>query len=655
MSDPYSQSRNALSQAQHAAKAGDFEIASRWAKEATKLAPRNPMAYLLLGDIELARSRFQVAVKFYREALRRKPDLIAAHGNLGLAWLRQAEYRKAAESFERVLRLHPGDATALLNLGNIAQAQGQLEHALRYYQQAIEADSNCAEAYNNAGALRFAEGAIDEARALLEQALQIAPEDLETLNNLGNVLRAAGKLSEAIHTYRKATTLYPEHAGSWNNLGNALLDYFEFEAGIAALRRAVQIKPDYAKARGNILFAFNFTASFSQSFCLEQAREYGRMVQQHAGARFTSWTCVAAPKRLRIGLVSGDFHSHPVAFFLENLLAQIDHSKIELFAYQNSQKNDAVTDRLKSHFAAWKVIDGKNDREAAQLIHDDGVHVLIDLSGHTAGNRLPVFAWKPAPVQVTWLGYFATTGVAEIDYLLADEAGVPENQRTQFTESVWYLPDTRLCFSPPDVNLPVAPLPALLNGHITFGCFQALAKVGDEVLAAWSKILMALPNARLRFANKLLHDSAIKAQFSERLKQHNIDLARVEFHGAVAREAYLAAHAEVDVILDTFPYPGGTTTCEALWMGVPTVTLAGDTLLSRQGASLLTAAGLGDWVCDSEEAYMAKAIDVASDLAQQARQRSELRQQVLVSSLCDAPRFARHFEEALWAIWRSKL
>ena len=327
-------------------------------------------------------------------------------------------------------------------------------------------------------------------------------------------------------------------------------------------------------------------------------------------------------------------------------------ARIELIAYPTDPKTDALTARIKPYFAAWKPLFGLSDEKAARLIHADGVHILIDLSGHSRHGRLPVFAWKPAPVQAAWLGYFATTGVAEMDYLLADAVGVPEAHREHFTETVWYLPDTRLCFSPPLIDLPVAPLPAQKNGHITFGCFQNMTKAGDEVLAMWADILVALPGARLRWQCKQLGDPAVVKQLIQRLQHHGIDPARVTLLGSVAREEYLAAHAEVDMILDTFPYPGGTTTCEALWMGVPTLTLAGDTLLSRQGASLLTAAGLEDWIATSGEDYVDKAIALAGNLVKLAALRAGLRAQVLASPLFDAPRFAHNLEEALWGMWQ---
>jgi predicted O-linked N-acetylglucosamine transferase (SPINDLY family) len=323
-----------------------------------------------------------------------------------------------------------------------------------------------------------------------------------------------------------------------------------------------------------------------------------------------------------------------------------------VFAYPTHHHGDALTDRLRAHCAGWTLLYGHSDAAAARLIHADGIHVLIDLSGHTAHNRLPVFGYKPAPVQVTWLGYFATTGVAEIDYLLADPVSVPPAHQSHFSEAIWYLPDSRLCFTPPAAEMPVTPLPALANGFVTFGNFQNLAKLNDAVLSLWARVLTALPNARLRLQNKQLADAEVRQQLGQRLQRVGIGVDRVTMHGPQPREAYLAAHGEVDLILDTFPFPGGTTTCESLWMGVPTLTLAGDRLIGRQGASLLAAAGLSDWIAPDPEQFVVQAVARANDLPALAALRTGLRAQVLASPLFDAPGFATNFASALWAMWQ---
>jgi predicted O-linked N-acetylglucosamine transferase (SPINDLY family) len=264
---------------------------------------------------------------------------------------------------------------------------------------------------------------------------------------------------------------------------------------------------------------------------------------------------------------------------------------------------------------------------------------------------LPLFAWKPAPIQVSWLGYWASTGVNEIDYVLVDKVGVPENQQRYFTEKLRYLPDTRLCFSAPTFDFAVTALPALTKGYLTLGCFQNLTKVTNEALALWGRILTQLPTAKLRFQSKQLSDATFAKSFAQRLMEHGIDSQCVILRGATGREEYLAAHSEIDFILDTFPYTGGTTTCEALWMGVPTLTLAGENSLARQGASLLAAAGLSNWIVADQNSYLEKAVQFANNLAELATLRTQLRKQVLASPLFDAERFAKNFAQVLWEMW----
>jgi protein O-GlcNAc transferase len=552
----------------------------------------------------------------------------------------------------RLLRQFPNSGTLWKLLGASLQIQGK--DALPALHNAAKLSPNNAEAHSNLGVALQERGQLDDALASYRNALRINPGFVEAHYNLGNALCELGRLEGAVASYRNALKFNPGLAVIHSNLGAALQELGRIKEALSSCRRALELEPGWSVVHSNLLGMLNCTAGHSPSYCLAEAREYGRRVSQKITSRFSSWQCAVQPKRLQVGLVSGDLHNHPVGYFLESLLAQIDPTRIELIAYPIDNHSDALTNRIKPHFAAWKPLHGLSDADAARLIHADGVHVLLDLSGHTEQNRLPIFAWKPAPVQASWLGYFATTGLAEMDYLLADETGVPEVNRKDFSETLWYLPDTRLCFTAPEVDLPVASLPALQNSYLTFGCFQRLTKVNDEVLMAWAKILNALPNARLRWQCKQFDDPGVATQLAERLQRHGIDPARIRMHGALSREAYLKAHAEVDVILDTFPFSGGTTTCEALWMGVPTLTLAGDTLLSRQGESLLTAAGLQDWVATSVAKYVDKAVALNDDLPRLATLRAGLREQVSVSPLFDTQRFARNFEDALWGMWQAR-
>jgi protein O-GlcNAc transferase len=374
----------------------------------------------------------------YMELQSRAHQLLGQYPNSGMIWKLfglslQMQGKDALPALKKAAELLPRDAEAHGNLAAALRAAGQLE------------------------------GAIESGR----RALKINPDFAEAYNNLAVSLQDLGQLNEAIENYRRAIKIKPGFAEAHNNLGSALKDIGQLENGLASYRRALEIKPDFTDARSNFLQVLSYSSSHAASDVLEQARQYGRLIAKKVDVRFSAWQCKVPAERLKVGLVSGDLNNHPVGYFLESLLAQLDHSRIELIAYPTNPLTDELTTRIKPCFAAWNPLYSLSDAAAATLIHSDGVHVLLDLSGHTEYNRLPVFAWKPAPVQASWLGYWSTTGVAEMDYLLADKVSIPEARRGNFSESVWYLPDTRLCFTPPEIDLPVASLPALKNGHLT--------------------------------------------------------------------------------------------------------------------------------------------------------------------------------------------
>ncbi|HTN93101.1 MAG TPA: tetratricopeptide repeat protein [Gallionella sp.] len=562
----------------------------------------------------------------------------------------QLQGKDALFALQKAAELSPNDAEAHGNLAAILRARGQFGAAVESGRRALLIRPDFAEALNNLGVALQGLGQLDEAVKSYRRALEIKPDFVEVHNNLGGVLKELGRFDEAVASYRSVLQLNPDFAEAHNNLGLVFKDIGQFNDSLASFRRALETKPDYVEAFDNLLFTLNYTTQQPEC-CLEEARKFGRMVARKVTTRYSAWQCAVHPQRLRVGMVSGDLRQHPVGYFLESLLANFDPDRIELIAYPTVMKVDSLTSRIKPYFAAWKPLFNMSDADAARLIHADGVHVLLDLSGHTGHNRLPVFAWKPAPVQAGWLGYFATTGVKEMDYVLADAVSVTDAQRGQFTETVRYL-DTLICLTPPDVGLSVAALPALNNGFVTFGCFQRLDKIGDSVMSAWAHIFSVLPSARLRLQCQQFGSPEVRRQFMQRLQQFDIVPSRVTMHGAMPREAYLSAHSEVDIILDTFPYTGATTTCEALWMGVPTVSLAGDTFLARVGASVLSSAGLEEWIAVNEQEYISKAVSLAGDIPKLAALRAGLREHVLASPVFDAPRFARNLETVLWAMWK---
>jgi protein O-GlcNAc transferase len=611
------------------------------------------------------------------------------HHYLGNLQTTAKEYEAAIVSFERALAIQSGDALVLTNLGFALHRHGLLDAALATQQMALTIRPDLAEAHFNLGAVQQARGLLREAEQSFRQALALRPEYVDPYVHLGAVLHAQGRFDDGAVSLNAALALAPQSVEAHANLATLLLDQGRAEAAIehlqAALRtnaaspqvhcnlgaafqrlgqlddavehyrKAVELDPEFLDAHSNLLFVLSFDPGCSPGDYLAEARRYGEKLSVRARP-YADWPMSDAAGRrpaLRVGLVSGDLKSHPVGYFIESLLRNLDPARFDLVAYPTQPREDDLSARVKPFFSAWTPVHGLTDEEAAKRIHNDGIDILIDLAGHSAHNRLPMFAWRPAPVQLSWLGYFASTGAPGIDWLIADPVSVPEYHRAHFSERICYVPDTRLCFTPPHETsaLAVSPLPALSKGHLTFGCFQVSSKINSGVLAAWAEIFGAVPGALLRVQNQEMHSSAARAALHARLNKVGIATERVTLVGSMSRDEYLAAHANVDIILDTFPFPGGTTTCEALWMGVPTLTLAGESMLALQGASLLACAGLADWVAGSPAEYVERALAFAADHDGLARLRRRLRQQVLASPLFDAPGFSRHLEAALNGLW----
>lgn len=663
----------------------NFSEALIYFEQALKIQPDFSAARVGLGAAFSANGQLKEAEESFRQALKVNPNDVDAHLNLGDHLKNSGKLSEAESCYRTALTITPESAETYVKLATLLKSMGKVAESISCYTQALSIDPLREKVHNDLGLILAEQSRLNAAEVCYQKALEIAPDYWVTHNNLGLTLYAMGRFIEAESAFNKALELNPGQALVFSNLSLPLVAQGQIRSAEISLLKAIEIDPKYVNAyinlctnylaqgrakeaesaclkalelqpdstmaKSNLLFTMNYSGGHSVDYRLEQACQYGSIVAGKVSEIFKSYQLTKKVKRLRIGLVSGDLRQHPVAYFLENWAQHIDSSTVEIIAYLTDSREDAVTARLKPHFSGWKSLVGLSDQAAAQLIHDDGLNILIDLSGHTAGNRLSIFAWKPAPVQVSWLGYFATTGMTTMDYFIADEVGVPEQNKGQFVEKVKYLPDTRLCFTVPEVSIEVSPLPALGCGHITFGSFQTMVKAGEDVLALWAKVMIAVPNSRLRWQCKSFGDSAVADDIRQRLAHYGIHSDRLILLGSVSREAYLTTHAEVDVILDTFPYPGGTTTCEALWMGVPTLTLAGNTLIARQGASMLTAAGLADWVAANEADYVNKALSFASDLEKLANLRANLRQQVLASPLFDAPRFAKNIETALWEMW----
>lgn len=602
-------------------RAGDLLAAEASYKHLLTLDPRHVDALHFLGVVHLQRGEFAASEALVRKALAQNPHLAAAHSNLGAALC----------------------------------GQGKLDEAVTHYERAIALEPNFADAHSNLGIALQAQGRDADAIARFRQALTINPRLLQAHKNLGAALQVVGRLDEAIACHRQALALNPNDAEALNNLGVSLRDRGELDQAIACFRRAVALRPDYAHAHDNHLYALNDHGTLSANEIFEAHRNWGAAFEGTVHQDRAAFGNAPEPeRRLRVGFVSPDFRTHSVAFFFEPLLGAFDGRAVEVFCYAQVPQPDRVTERIAASADGWRPIVGLTDDEAAALVRNDRIDLLVDLAGHTAGNRLGIFARHAAPVQLTWLGYPNTSGLRAIDYRITDAVADPEGEADCLhTESLQRLKGGFLCYRP-DPEVEGAPIDtAPRAGAPTYGSFNNLSKVTPEVVSLWARLLLAVPEARLLLKSRQLADEATGDRYRALFAGHGIAPERVELLATVPSLAdHLALYGRVDVALDPFPYNGTTTTCEALWMGVPVVTLRGDRHAARVGTSLLTTLGLEALIANSPAEYVERAGSLIQDAGRLGAFRASLRDLMRRSSLCDAAGHARAMEKAFRAAWR---
>ena len=501
--------------------------------------------------------------------------------------------------------------------------------------------------------------------------LERAPREAPAYYHLGNTYLCHKKLYKSAACYRKALELEPNFAEAANKLGFILSFYLgESREGIAALRRATGLAPDYddprvylktpfrregaALGQSSLLFALSYNVLCTPAQLLDEHREWDRRFGGPGrAARYTHVPPMLDDVRgvdrpLRIGYVSPDLRRHAVSYFFEPLLIAHDRGQVEVYCYAEVGKEDEVTDRLKAQADHWRTTVGHSDAEVARQIFDDGIDILVDLAGHTANNRLQVFTYKPAPIQVSYLGYCTTTGLEAMDYWITDAVVTPEDTVERTTETILRLPRCWLCYRPDPAAPAVVPRPK--TGPVTFGSFNQYSKISDDVVRLWSQVLEEVPHARLLLKAWPFSDKQVCASLRERFARHGVDGARIELRG-VTRQGYLAEYGEVDIALDPFPHTGGATTTDALWMGAPVVTLAGERMIERQGVSLLSTVGLDDLIATDHADYVAKAVALAQNPERRTKLRAELRDRMAASELCDGRGLAAALEAAYRGMW----
>lgn len=654
-------------------------------RKAVVFTPNYAQLHSNLGDALQTQGRLDEAIASYRKALRLDPDLVEVHYNLGDALREREDPDEAAASYRRAIELKPDYADAYNNLGNVLKNQDKLDEAAAAYEQAIRLKPDFAEAYNNLGVIfqkqdklnetiaccrqavsikpDFAEaynnlaeafyalGRLDEAIASNKRALEIRPDSAETYNSLGTALRECGRLDEAAACGRQALLFKPDFAEAYNGLGNTLQAQGRLDEAIACYRQVLSLKPDSTIAYSNLLYTMQYMDTITPAEVFSEHQRYAECFETPLKMHWRPHANSRDPeRRLRIGYVSADFYNHAVAFFIEPILANHDKSQVEIYCYYNHNKHDAHTDLIAASADHWLACARMSDDQLAERIRADGIDILIDLSGHTGYNRLPVFARKPAPVQATWIGYAGSTGLTAMDYRITNaEMDPPGLTERYHSESLLRMPDSGVAYRPEPGCLPVNPLPALSADTFVFASLNNLIKINPSVVNLWARILKALPHARLIFGN--ITDDGIRQRVIERFGQAGVEVDRLILQPRMSFSEYLALHHTIDLALDPFPYNGGTTTMHSLWMGVPVITLAGEHVVSRVGVSALSRLGLDTFITHSEEEYLQRAIQIAQDLSGLDRVRQSLRERMSGTN-CEPGSITRHLEMAYRDMWR---
>ncbi|WP_338763654.1 tetratricopeptide repeat protein [Massilia sp. METH4] len=659
----------------------DLEAAVDSFRQACRLRHDYLLAYLNLGSCEAALERLEDAAKTYRHALALAPDdldiastLANVLGALGrhaeaadlyrsvldkashdpVAWLRHGHGQRnlenmdeAAEAYRRAEALCGDHVDLLVEIGVGLQFVGAPDDAKRVYQRLLELDPNQAIIQGNLGVIYEGEKDYDQACVHYRAAIAADPTFVDAHQNLGTCLTHMLRPAEALEQFRRVLELQPGHKGAMLSMSAVLAEQGLLAEAIANSRAALEILPGNLELTGNLLFCLSHSDNVSAE---ELAAEHFRFGSHAEGIAWEEHPNDRNPDRvIRLGFVSGDFNNHALHNFFSPILERLRHSdRVRLYAYYNNELEDPVTEELRPFFSTWHCVPKMSDEALAALIRKDGIDVLIDLSGHTNRNRLGVFARKPAPVQATWIGYPGTTGLKAMDYILHDRHTLLPEMAPQFTERFAYLPSCAV-FRPRNDLPPVNPLPAATNGYITYGSFNRINKLRRPVIALWSKLLRAQPTSRLMLAG--LPTDGNYGHLPEWFTEEGIDLARIDFQPRVSLYEYAFLHHKVDLCLDTFPYTGGTTTLQSLWMGIPLLTLAGPTLAGRSSAGVLEQLNLHAFVADSEDTFVERGLAVTARLDLLADLRQHMRALLSLAPMSRPDVVATALEGAVRHMW----
>ncbi len=613
----------------------------------------NHRSILMNKAAALAGSGNREAARFlYEEVLVSEPDNTVAKHQLATFHSEDGDHAKALVLYQQIVALQPDNLDALLLLGVEYAESGNLHQSIDCFQRCIAKSSPTAGLHKMLGVAFSEMGLHKEAMEQFHIVFSINPNDDEALTRIAIELMHSLKMADAEEHLVRALALNRTNTLAYNNLGRVCKFQGRANEAVNAFRSALVLEPDNHVVVNNLLLSLNYLADTDPEDVAEEHRKlchraYGSQGREEPATQFSS-----THRPIRIGYVSGDFHDHSVSYFLEPALIHHDPLQVQVYCYSNDAREDDTTRRLMSCHVQWKNICAVSDRHAAELIRSDGIDILIDLSGHTSENRLGIFALKPAPIQVGWIGYPHSTGLTQMDYFISDALCDPPGMTEHlYTERIVRLPRTFSCYLPPLQFPQVSSPPHETTGRITFGCFNHFAKVNDSVIAVWAEILLRIENSRLFLKSMALGDPVIQRQVLGIFAEYGIGAERIALLNTVKSPMdHLALYAQIDIALDTFPYNGTTTTCEALWMGVPVVTLAGSTHASRVGVSLLTNVGIPELVASTRSDYSAIAAHLAADTERLRLYREHLRTAMAHSPLMDAAGVTRELEQAFHTI-----
>jgi protein O-GlcNAc transferase len=635
-----------------ASEVGDFELAAGLARRAIALNPARPLLHFGLGVALDGAGRQNGAVSEWRTAIGLDPNCVDALFSLGNALRIGGSLREAIVCFERVVALRPADIDKLNNLGEAYLAAGRIEEAAACLKRVVAERPDGHMGLNNLASLLRTQGDLAGAEACLRKAIGYQPNNAYLRTNLAHALVKANRIGEAIAILEEAIRVIPAVAELHITLGSTYLLQGRFEKSLQSYRQALSLHSKLSRYHGIILFALHYSPELDP---YTLAHEHRIWATRHADSLLPPDKGHAnAPdpeRKIRVGYVSGDLSAHPVGFFMDPILAAHNRDEIDVVCYAGG-KVDTWTERMRESASLWRGTIGLGDAELAQRIEQDQIDILVDLSGHSEGNRLLAIARKPAPVQVSWLGYFNTTGMRAIDYLIVDSNLAPLEEKAPFVEEPLRIPSCYLAYRVPKYAPPVSPAPCIERGFITYGTFNALSKIGTHVVPVWAEILGRNPTARLVMKNGAFADEASRSLYRHHFEQCGISPERVDLLGPSPHEELLPFYSQIDIALDPFPYNGGTTTCESLAMGVPVVTLRGDRFVSRVGSTILYNVGLGELVAHTQAEYIDKAIELGQNPALLAEMRANMRTRLAESTLCDTAGFTKKLEQAYREIWR---